>query len=629
MIYKNNNLEDVLRRTFLDYAAFIAQRRALPDARDGLKYTARQIIDAQRIEKLDHKHKMKKSQKSVAAATSHSYVHGDGSAYEQIIRMGRNLVQRYFFEELQGNKGTPCSSTDYSQMRYTEARLSLLALKMFEYIDQQGILDSDWSPTYDEEGVFPLVLPSVGFYNLCNGSFGSIGVGLISSIPQFNLKEMNEAICKLIDDPDQIVDLVPDFASGGILMNPQTTQASLRIGEGKPCVMRGEIKKNKKEGWLEVISLPYGCFTDTLMKKLTKVYTEETKKAADKGKKFTLFTDFKDLSQEAVRVRVYGPDLDKIEQWLYKNTIVQNHYTIKLIMLDNGKVPKLFTLTEAILAHINHASAAYRRQYEFQLQKLIDREEIIRGLIAVRPIIDEVVQCIKASQSRTDAIANLVNQFNFTTRVSEAIVDLRLHRLTSMDILKLEKELESNLLEQERIQVVLNDDKMFKDELKAIYKDVANQFGDKRRTKVYEGEEYETDIDGATPTRDFYLAGSATSFWADTTDDGEIFESADDDKKESKVLVTLADDVIILSNTGRAFLRTAQEFKIGAMKWSTILPLKDDETIVGFWEKSTMPEFLLINGKKFHQSYLTVAASKRGKKFSTGKWDITEVLELQ
>lgn len=610
------NLENTLESSFLDYAAFIAQRRAIPDARDSMKYTARQILHAQYREKLDAKHPFKKSQKSVAAATSFSYVHGPSSCYEQIIRMGRNLVQRYYFEEIQGNGGTPCHSNDYSAERYTEARLSFLGLKLFQYIDKESILSKDWAPTYDEEGEFPLVLPSVGFYNICNGSFGSIGVGMISSIPQFNLEDINVAIQRLIDDPNYIPNILPDFASGGILMNPETVRHSLSRGEGKSCLLRATIEKNNKEGWLEVTSLPYGVFTETLCKQLGEAYEKGTK----------IFTDFKDLSKQSVKVRIFGPDLDVLEAWLYKNTVCQNHFTIKIIMLDKGKTPKVFSLKEALLAHIEHAKGVYRRQFEYELNKLKLRQEILEGLIRAYSILDDVIQCIKSSKDRADAIANLVNRFNFSARVSEAIVELKLHRLTNIDIQKLHDELDENLLNQNRINEILTDVNLFNSYLKGEYQNVAEAWGDKRKTKIYNGKEFETDADGATPTCEYTLVSNKDEYISSSQDDDEDLSVFEAQGEAEKIFVNpTEDEIIIFSNTGRVFLRKGTELKIGHFAWADVLSLKKDEYIIKIWRKPDIPEMVTIDGKQYHNSYLICSASKRGKKFTTGTWNIKEV----
>lgn len=614
------NLENTLESSFLDYAAFIAQRRAIPDARDSMKYTARQILHAQFREKLDAKHPFKKSQKSVAAATSFSYVHGPSSCYEQIIRMGRNLVQRYYFEEIQGNGGTPCHSNDYSAERYTEARLSSLGLKLFEYIDRDGILSKDWAPTYDEEGEFPLVLPSVGFYNICNGSFGSIGVGMISSIPQFNVRDINDAIQKLIEDPNYIPDILPDFASGGILMNPKTVKHSLLKGEGKSCLLRSTVEKNKKEGWLEVTSLPYGVFTETLCKQLGEAYEKGTK----------IFTDFKDLSKQSVKVRIFGPDLDTLEAWLYKNTVCQSHFTIKIIMLDKGKTPKVFNLKEALLAHIEHAKDVYRRQFEYELKKLEDRQEILEGLIKAYSILDDIIACIKGSRDRADAIANLVNQFGFSARVSEAIVELKLHRLTNMDIQKLHDELKENLVGQDRIREILSNEDLFNSYLSEEYTKVAEKWGDDRRTEIYNGDEFETDSDGVAPTKRFWIVGTETEYWASTQEDNEIFDNLDISNPVVETSFYPEEELILFTNKGRAFLRKGEEIKMGNLRWDTIITLRDkdkDEKVIHIWRKDNMPEYVLIDGNKYHNSFIISAATKRGKKFKAGNWNIKRIEE--
>jgi len=468
------NLEKTLEQNFLTYSAYVIQRRAIPDARDMLKYTGRQILHAQHREKLDYKHPFKKSQKSVSAATSFSYVHGGDSAYGQIIKMGRPLVQRYFLEEINGNGGTPAQNDDYSAERYTEARLSLLGWRMFETIDMQTIHMDDWERTYDEEGLFPKVLPSVGFYNICNGSFGSIAPTMISSIPQFNIKDINEAIINLINNPNAEVNIYPDFASGGILMNPGTVAQSLECGEGKSAILRGKITKHIKEGFLVVSELPYGVYTNTVC--------QEIEKAIEKGE--CPITTFKDLSKETVSLKIFAKDLDAAEEWLYKNTSVQKHFTIKMIMLDEGKTPKLFNLRSALLAHIKHTKQVWKNAIEFQLQGLKDREDIILGLLKAYSILDEIVATIKQSRGRADAIIQLKSLYQFSEAQATAIVDLRLHRLSAIDIEALKEELEKNRKQQEGLVGLLQDELKFNANLIAPYEDNIKRFADARRTQI-------------------------------------------------------------------------------------------------------------------------------------------------
>ena len=617
------NLEKILEESFLNYSAFVLQRRAIPDVRDGMKYTARQILHAQYKDKLDCAHPFKKSQKSVAAATSFSYVHGDSSCYEQIVRMGRPLVQRYFMEEFHGNNGTPCSSSDYSAPRYTEARLSSIALQIFQYLNDGVIDEKDWSPTYDEEGKFPLVLPSLGFYGLCNGSFGSIGVGLISSIPQFNLREMNQALIALINDPKAEIDILPDFASGGILLNPQTVKRSLTEGEGKSALLRGVVEKYPKEGYLEVTELPYGVYTNTVCVELEKA--KEANQAP--------FKDFKDLSKKSVRLRIYSDNLDKCEKWLYKNTSVQKFFTIKLIMLRGGKMPKKFSLREAMLEHITHTKSVLRRHYEHELQALKNRAEIINGFIRLQSILDEVITAIRAVDGGKSAVIVMLRRdFEFTELQATAIADRRLHQLSRFDIRALEGELEENIEKQHGIEGILGDATIFNGKLSDIYQQVADTYGDARRTRISDVDEWESSASGKVE-KDAYCYLSTTGYIAAYSRDDEDLAGCDD----RLIINRQPNDVLcIVTNQLRAFARNVSDLSTGRSKWEDLLSLKDGETVIGVMSKSEFDAlssvvFEMADGteRTLHPSFITTAASKRGKKILAGKTMATNLTVVE
>lgn len=617
------NLEKILEESFLNYSAFVLQRRAIPDVRDGMKYTARQILHAQYKDKLDCAHPFKKSQKSVAAATSFSYVHGDSSCYEQIVRMGRPLVQRYFMEEFHGNNGTPCSSSDYSAPRYTEARLSSIALQIFQYLNDGVIDEKDWSPTYDEEGKFPLVLPSLGFYGLCNGSFGSIGVGLISSIPQFNLREMNQALIALINDPKAEIDILPDFASGGILLNPQTVKRSLTEGEGKSALLRGVVEKYPKEGYLEVTELPYGVYTNTVCVELEKA--KEANQAP--------FKDFKDLSKKSVRLRIYSDNLDKCEKWLYKNTSVQKFFTIKLIMLRGGKMPKKFSLREAMLEHITHTKSVLRRHYEYELQVLKNRAEIINGFIRLQSILDEVITAIRAVDGGKSAVIVMLRRdFEFTELQATAIADRRLHQLSRFDIRALEGELEENIEKQHGIEGILGDATIFNGKLSDIYQQVADTYGDARRTRISDVDEWESSASGKVE-KDAYCYLSTTGYIAAYSRDDEDLAGCDD----RLIINRQPNDVLcIVTNQLRAFARNVSDLSTGRSKWEDLLSLKDGETVIGVMSKSEFDAlssvvFEMADGteRTLHPSFITTAASKRGKKILAGKTMATNLTVVE
>lgn len=617
------NLEKILEESFLNYSAFVLQRRAIPDVRDGMKYTARQILHAQYKDKLDCAHPFKKSQKSVAAATSFSYVHGDSSCYEQIVRMGRPLVQRYFMEEFHGNNGTPCSSSDYSAPRYTEARLSSIALQIFQYLNDGVIDEKDWSPTYDEEGKFPLVLPSLGFYGLCNGSFGSIGVGLISSIPQFNLREMNQALIALINDPKAEIDILPDFASGGILLNPQTVKRSLTEGEGKSALLRGVVEKYPKEGYLEVTELPYGVYTNTVCVELEKA--KEANQAP--------FKDFKDLSKKSVRLRIYSDNLDKCEKWLYKNTSVQKFFTIKLIMLRGGKMPKKFSLREAMLEHITHTKSVLRRHYEYELQVLKNRAEVINGFIRLQSILDEVIAAIRAVDGGKSAVIVMLRRdFEFTELQATAIADRRLHQLSKFDIRALEGELEENIEKQHGIEGILGDATIFNGKLSDIYQQVADTYGDARRTRISDVDEWESSASGKVE-KDAYCYLSTTGYIAAYSRDDEDLVGCDD----RLIINRQPNDVLcIVTNQLRAFARNVGDLSTGRSKWEDLLSLKDGEAVIGVMSKSEFDAlssvvFEMADGteRTLHPSFITTAASKRGKKILAGKTMATNLTVVE
>lgn len=609
-------LEKVLEQSFLDYSAYVIQRRAIPDARDMFKYTARQILHAQFREKLSFGHPIKKSLKSVAAATGFSYVHGNASAYEQIIRMGRPLVQRYFFETINGNYGTPTGANTYSADRYTEAQLSELGLWLFKDIASGTITADDWEPTYDEEGVFPKVLPSVGYYNICNGSFGSIAPTMISSVPQFNLREVNETICRLITNPLEEVALLPDFASGGILLNPRTVRISLEKGEGKSALIRGKITRGA--GYLDITEIPYGVYTDTICNELERGINEGKCPA----------TSFKDLSKKTVQFRVYGKNLDELEAWLYRNTSVQKHFTIKMIMLDNGKTPKLFGIKEALLAHIDHAKAVRRRALQYELDQLKARQEILEGLLKAYSILDDVIATIKGSQGKADAIQLLYSQFGFTRNQAEAIVDLRLHRLSAIDIQKLQEELEENIEHQGDIQETLDVTEKFNQQLIALYEAVARKFGDKRRTEINESDIFETAQDGSKPTENFYYRWSEDGYLAVSETEATTSNTWGDFSEKAAP----DDDLIIVTTNVRGFKKKGNDFLLGEVKWPELIKLNPNEKVLFIISAESLDNFdfveVIDSASKtwsLHKSFVLVGASPRGKKLVNGKYEIKQV----
>ena len=352
----------------------------------------------------------------------------------------------------------------------------------------------------------------------------------------------------------------------------------------------------------------------------------ELQKALDKGK--PPFKDFKDLTKTKVQIRIYTDKLDECEKWLYKNTSVQKHFTIKLIMLDNGKKPRLFTFKEALLAHIEHAKKIYRLQFENQLDTLKSREEIIRGLIRAHSIIDDIIYVIKEeSTSRADAIKNLISHFDFTELQATAIVDMKLHMLTKIDIGKLEDELNMNLGLQEDLKKILENEDLFNEELKSRYLSIANAYGDKRRTQIYQGDEFESQQDGEVSDKEFMIFGGGQEYMTVITEDPQTVAV---DIMYSSLIIP-GDEVVILTDQFRGFTRKANQFVLGRGRWKDLIKLNDGEKVIGIYPRREVEtaQFVIIEtdmGKfAVHQSYILTGASTRGKKLVSKKLLVQDV----
>ena len=253
------NLTKTLEDNFARYAGMVIQDRAIVDVRDGLKPAARQLAYAQYIDKLTYDKPFKKATKSVAAGMAHFYVHGDASAYSTLIRMGKPFAMRYPLEAVQGSYGNQMENDNEAAARYVEMKLSELGTHLFNSIEKNTIEEEDWRENYDGTEIYPAVLPSIGFYNLVQGSTG-IGVALASSIPQFNLREMNTALIKLLWNKDisfEEIYCAPDFCTGATIINGEEIKESIKNGTGPSIKIRAKIERSngrKPKLWYSKIS---------------------------------------------------------------------------------------------------------------------------------------------------------------------------------------------------------------------------------------------------------------------------------------------------------------------------------------------------------------------------------------
>ena len=475
---KNVDFQKTTEEAFLKYAASVAQERALPDVRDMLKIGLRQGLYAQFTNKLTHKDKFQKAQKSVASAMSQSYVHGDVAMYDALIRAARPWSSRYPLEDVQGSYGNPSSPDSHAAARYVEMKSSEISDFMFDGLKKNAI--TEWYWNYDDSEQIPSVFPSIGYWNIVNGCQG-IAVAMATSVPQFNLKEVNDALIKIIKDPSVDFDQIycaPDFATGGILTNATEVKDSLRVGRGKSIRLRAKIAYQPKENMLQATELPYGVFTNTVMDQLASLVNEDPDYGIDK---------VIDHTKKTADIRIYlskGQNPDKMIAKLYHDTSLENHFSINMILLDKGRFPKVFGWREACDAYIAHIRECKRHMIEFDLNKALARENVINGLLIALANIDDIVAIIKGSDSPKDAAAALIAKYKFNKEQVDAILAMKLSSLCRLDGVKLNDELEEIKRFIADCQYLLSEPTALDEKLIEILNLVSQKFGDARRTQI-------------------------------------------------------------------------------------------------------------------------------------------------
>ena len=471
-------LKPIIEQSMTQYAGAVLQSRALVDVRDCLKPSARQIFFCMDKYKYTAAKPFNKTMAAIGDAMKHFYIHGDSSCEGIIMRAGQPFAMRYPLVEVKGNGGTLLSSGNWAAPRYTETRLSKLAAYLFNDIDKDTI--DDWRDNYADNEQYPGVLPTKGFYNLVNGTSG-IGIGMACSVPQYNLRELNNALIHLIDNPDcdfNEIYCAPDFATGAILYNESDVKESMKNGQGFACKLRSVVEFDSKERCFVVTEIPYGVYTNTICGQLEEIVNGEDNPGIER---------FNDLTGSTPLIKIYlakKANPDRVLKYLYKNTFLQYHYGINFTMLDNGRFPRVFGWKEMLQSHIDHERLVYRRAFEFDLNKIKSRIHIIDGLLICMARIEEVIQTIRNSASSAAASVALQQNFLLDEAQAKAVLDMKLSRLAHLEVKKLENERAELQAKAEAIEKILNDEELFKEEIKKGWREVASKFGDVRRTKI-------------------------------------------------------------------------------------------------------------------------------------------------
>ena len=623
-----SELKPIIEQSMIQYAGSVLQSRALVDVRDCLKPSARQIFYALYTDKFVSNKPHHKTLKAVGSL-SRFYIHGDASAVGILMRAGQSFAMRYPLMDVKGNAGTLMESGNWAHQRYTESRLSPLANYLFADIDKNTI--EEWRDNYDDTEQYPGVLPTKGFYNIVNGTQG-IAVGAASSIPQYNLRELNNALIHLIDNPDCDFDEIycaPDFATGAILYNEDDVKESMKNGQGFACKLRSVVEYDSKERCFIVTEIPYGVYTNTICGQLEEIVNGEDNPGIER---------FNDLTGSTPLIKIYltkKANPDKVLKYLYKNTFLQYHYGINFTMLDNGRFPRVFGWKEMLQSHIDHERIVYRRAFEFDLDKIKSRIHIIDGLLICMARIEEVIQTIRNSASSSAASIALQQNFLLDADQAKAVLDMKLSRLAHLEVKKLENERAELQLKAESIEKILNDEELFKEEIKKGWREVAAKFGDKRRTKILnisKEEEEPTEIRtlqvSLTNKNRVYTMESSTLY---TQKKGTVGKKIKLDKGEyimSTCLIQTDEEILFFTQEGNYYHCPASKLMIDEIVHISNLFLFGEEqfcNLCGVSKKNAKPFILFVtkNGmlKKSNLSEYNIKRSGSAKALTLDEGD--------
>ncbi len=474
-------LEEEIKTSYLNYAMSVIVGRALPDARDGLKPVQRRVLFAMLELGVRHNQAFKKSARIVGETMGKFHPHGDSSIYDTMARLSQDFSFRYPLVEGQGNFGS-IDGDPPAAMRYTEARLHPLGEEMLADINEETV---EWGPNFDESLVEPLVLPSRIPNLLVNGSTG-IAVGMATNIPPHNLGEAIDVCCMLLDNPDaelgELMALMPgpDFPTGGIILGREGIIDAYRTGRGK-LIVRGRVhvedmRKGKQS--IVITEIPYMVNKTNLIETIAKCVQTGTIDGV---------ADLRDESdREGMRIVVdlqRDADPNLVLRQLYIRTQLQSTFGVINLAILDGETREL-PLKEMVGVFLDHRRCVIRRRTEFRLRKADERAHIIEGLLRALDVIDEVIKIIRGSDNAATARNNLVEGLGFSEIQAQAILDMRLQRLTGLEREKLDSEMRQLIMDIERYRSILGSQALLDSVVKDELVEIRRQYTDKRRTDI-------------------------------------------------------------------------------------------------------------------------------------------------
>ncbi len=485
-------IEQEMKASYLSYAMSVIVGRALPDVRDGLKPVHRRILYAMQELGLDHSRSYKKCARIVGEVLGKYHPHGDTAVYDTLVRMVQDFSLRYPLVDGQGNFGS-VDGDSAAAMRYTEAKLAAITSEVLSDIEKNTV---NFAPNFDETLEEPTLLPATLPNLLCNGSSG-IAVGMATNIPPHNLNEVADAIIAAIDTPDiQTKDLMkyikgPDFPTGATICGAEGIKSAYETGRGllKIRAKAGvEQLKNGKQA-IVVSEIPYQVNKSNLIENIADLVND---------KKIEGISDVRDESdKDGMRLVIdlkRDANAQVILNQLYKHTQMQETFGIILLALVDGS-PRVLKLKEIISEYIRHRKEIIVRRTQFDLTKAKDRAHIVEGLMKAVDILDKIIKTIRKSKTPAEAKVALVEEYEFSERQAQAILEMQLQKLTGLEIHKLQEEFKELLKRIEYLESILKSDKKVLDIIKEELGKLKEKYGDERRTDIAKSIDTELEIE--------------------------------------------------------------------------------------------------------------------------------------
>ena len=600
------DLKETMENSYIDYAMSVIASRALPDVRDGLKPVQRRVLYSM-IELNNGPDKPHRKCARIVGDTMGKYhPHGDSSIYGALVNMAQEWSTRYPLVDGHGNFGSE-DGDGAAAMRYTEARLSKISMEMLADINKDTV---DFVPNFDETEKEPTVLPSRYPNLLVNGTSG-LAVGMATNIPPHNLREVVNAVVRLIDnrvnedrdtDIEEVLQIItaPDFPTGGIILGTRGAEEAYRTGRGKVRVRAVTDIETLPNGKSQIIvtELPYMVNKARLIEKIAELHKE---------KKIDGITDLRDESnREGTRIVIElrrDANANVILNLLYKHTQMQDTFGIIMLALVNNE-PKVLNLLEMLKLYLKHQEDVVTRRTKYDLNKAEERDHILQGLLIALDHIEEVIRIIRSSQNTQAAKENLMNRFELSDAQAQAIVDMRLRALTGLEREKLENEHKELLAKIAELKAILADEKLLLGVIREEIQITALKYGDDRRSRIgYD--EYDISMEDMIPRDNTVIAMTNLGYIKRMTVDN--FKSQNRGGKGIKGMQTIEEDfiadllmttthhyVMFFTNYGRVYRLKAYEIPEASRtargtaiinllqlnpgeKISAIIPVKDYE----------------------------------------------------